>query len=424
MKALSVINARIIDPETGYDELGIITMIDGKIADIGPKARIMEEQIDAQGLMAIPGLIDMRVVTGEPGAEHRETIGTAARAAAAGGVTSMVVMPDTNPVIDDMSLVDFVQRRGDESPVNVYAAGALTKCLDGKTLTEIGLMSQAGAVMFSGGAQPIADSLIMRRLLSYAATFNALIANRAKDPSLSRGACAHESDFSSRLGLAGVPATAETIMVQRDIALAELTGGRLLIDLISSEGAVDIIRTAKSRDLEIASSVSINHLALNEIDIGDYRTFAKLDPPLRTEDDRAALLEGVNDGTIDVIVSAHDPRPAGQKRLPFSEAAFGAVGLEILLAAGLSQVADERLDLMAFLRAVTCNPANLLGLPSGRITIGAPADIVLIDPNHPWICDSERLLSGSKNTPFDGRRLTGRAVTTICNGDVVFEARD
>lgn len=421
MKALSIINARIIDPESGYDEMGTITIIDGKIADIGPKARIMEEQYDAKGLIAAPGLIDMRVMTGEPGAENRETIQSAAYAAAAGGVTSIVVMPETNPVIDDMSLVDFIQRRGEESPVNVYAAGALTKGLDGETLTEIGLMSEAGAVMFSGGASAIKDSLMMRRLLSYAATFNALIANRAKDPSLSEGACAHESDFSSRLGLTGVPSAAEVIMAQRDVALAELTGGRLLIDMISSQGAVSVVRQAKSRDLDIACSVSINHLALNEIDIGDYRTFAKLDPPLRSEADRLALLAGINDGTIDVIVSAHDPRPAGDKRLPFSESSPGAVGLEILLAAGLSQVADERLDLKAFLSAVTCNPANLLGLSSGRIAIGAPADIVILDPNKPWVCDSEALLSKSKNTPFDGRRLTGRAVLTVCGGDIVHE---
>ncbi len=421
MKALSIINARIMDPATGYDEVGIITIIDGKIADIGPKARIMEEQIDADGLIAVPGLIDMRVITGEPGAEHRETIQTAARAAAAGGVTSMVVMPDTNPVIDDMSLVDFVQRRGEQSPINVYAAGALTKGLDGKTLTEIGLMSQAGAVMFSGGREAISDSRTMRRLLSYAATFNALIANRAKDPSLSEGACAHESDFSSRLGLAGVPAAAETIIIERDVALAELTGGRLLIDMISSAEAVEVVRRAKSRDLDIACSVSINHLAMNEIDIGDYRTFAKLDPPLRSENDRLALLGGINDGTIDVIVSNHDPRPAGDKRLPFAEASPGAVGLEILLSAGLSQVADERLGLMAFLAAVTVNPADLLGLPSGRIAVGAPADITLIDPRRPWVCHNENLISGSKNTPFDGRRLTGRAVMTLCGGDVVFE---
>lgn len=421
MKALSIINAHIIDPESGYDEIGIITMIDGHIADIGPKARVMEEQIDAKGLIACPGLIDMRVITGEPGREHSETLASAAQSAAAGGVTSMVVMPDTDPVIDDMSLVNFIGQRGAETSINVYAAGALTKGLDGETLTEIGLMSEAGAVMFSSGNTPISNSLLMRRILSYAATFNALVASRPKDFSLSEGTCAHESDFSSRLGLKGVPSTAERILAERDAALAELTGGRLLIDLISSKDGVEVLRRAKSRDIDIAGSVSINHLALNEIDIGDYRTFAKLDPPLRSEEDRLALIAGVNDGTVDVIVSSHDPQPAGQKRLPFSESAAGAVGLELLLSAGLTQVADGHLDMMAFLKAVTCNPANLLGLESGRIAVGAPADIVLIEPDRPWVCNSELLLSKSKNTPFDGRRLTGRAVTTICAGEVVFE---
>jgi dihydroorotase len=396
-------------------------MIDGHIADIGPKARVMEETIDGSDLIAIPGLIDMRVITGEPGSENRETIESAARAAAAGGVTSFVVMPDTNPVIDDMSLVDFIRRRGRDAPVNVYAAGALTKGLDGKTLTEIGLMQEAGSPMFASGSTPITDSLIMRRLLSYSANFSALIANRPKDLSLTHNACAHESDFTARLGLTGSPAAAERIMIDRDIALAELTGGRLLIDMISAAESVNVIRRAKFGGLDIAASVSINHLALNQVDIGDYRTFAKLDPPLREEADRDALLEGVNDGTIDVIVSAHDPRPAGEKRLPFSEASPGAVGLELLLSAGLSQVADEKLDMLAFLKAVTINPAKLMGLPSGRIAVGAPADIVLIDPNRPWVCESSKLLSKSKNTPFDERRLTGRAVTTICGGEVVYE---
>jgi len=421
MKSLSIINARILDPDTGYDEAGIITIIDGLIADIGPKARIMEEQIDAKGLIAIPGLIDMRVSTGEPGSENRETIQSAAQAAAAGGVTSLVVMPDTNPVIDDISLVDFIQRRGLNTPASIYVAGALTKGLDGKTLTEIGLMREAGAVLFSNGTAPISDSLLMRRILSYATAFDALIANRPNDISLSGHACAHESEFSSRLGLSGSPSTAERIMVERDIALAELTGGRVLIDMVSCAESVEIIRRAKARGANIACSVSINHLALNEIDIGDYRTFAKLDPPLREARDRQALIAGINDGTIDVIVSAHDPRPAGEKRLPFSESSPGAVGLELLLSAGLSLVAQEELEMDAFLKAVTIHPATLLGLESGRIKVGAPGDIVLIDPDRPWLCDNQQLLSKSKNTPFDGRRLTGRATMTIHQGDVVFE---
>lgn len=421
MTTLTIKNARILDPETGRDEVGHILIENGIITAIGDQIEA-GDIIDAAGLIAAPGLIDMRVSTGEPGAEHRESITSAAVAAAAGGVTTVVIMPDTNPVIDDMSLVNFIQGKGVDTDINVYVSGALTKGLDGSTMTEIGLMSEAGAVMYSNGSKPISDSLIMRRLLSYGARFNALISNRPKDVSLADGSCAHESDFSSRLGLAGEPSASERIMIDRDAALAELTGGRLLIDMISSEDGVNAVRRAKQRDIEIACSVSINHLALNEIDIGDYRTFAKLDPPLREESDRLALLDGVNDGTIDVIVSAHNPQPGGQKRLPFNEAAAGAAGLELLLAAGLSQVADDSLDLMKFLAAVTINPANLLDVPVGRICEGAPADIVLIDPNAPWVCDSDNLRSKSNNTPFDGRRMTGRAIKTICAGRVIYDS--
>lgn len=422
MSVLSIINARIIDPASGFDDYGNILIDDGRITAFGAHVTPEGDTIDADGQICAPGLIDMRVSTGEPGRENRETIATAAKAAAAGGITSFVVMPETDPVIDDMSLVDFITRRAETAPVNVYVAGALTKGLDDESLTEIGLMSQAGAVMFSNGKTPIADAQTMRRLLAYSASFNALIANRAIEPSLSKGAVAHESDLSSRLGLTGAPAAAERIMAERDVALAELTGGRLLIDLISSAEALDVVRRAKSRDLEIACSVSLNHLALNEVDIGDYRTFAKLDPPLRDESDRMALLEGLNDGTIDVIVSDHNPRPAGEKRLPYAEASTGAVGLELLLAAGLSQVADGRLDLMAFLAAVTCNPASLLGLESGCIAEGAPADLIIFNPNAPWVCDSDKLLSRSKNTPLDGRRMTGRNLKTIVGGRVVFDS--
>jgi len=420
MSALTIINARIMDPQSGMDQIGAITIDNGLISGIGD-VDVIGETVDAKGLVAAPGLIDMRVSTGEPGTEHRETIVSAAAAAVAGGVTSIVIMPDTNPVIDDMSLVNFIQTQGIETDANIYVAGALTKGLDGKSMTEIGLMSEAGAVMFSNGSETVPDSLTMRRLLSYSARFNALIANRPKEPALSGNAVAHESDFSSRMGLKGEPAISERIMIERDVALAELTGGRLLVDQLSSAEGVDAIRRAKSRDLDVSASVSINHLALNEIDIGDYRTFAKLDPPLREESDRLALLRGVNDGTIDVIVSAHDPRTAGQKRLPFGEAASGAVGLELLLAAGLSQVADDKLDLMKFLTCITLNPANILDLPAGRLTKGAPADIVLFDPDRPWVCDSDLLKSKSNNTPFDERRMTGRAVMTIVDGRVVYQ---
>ena len=422
--AMIITGARVIDPESGHDGIADVRVENGVITDIGHVETDGADVIDASGLILSPGLIDMRVITGEPGAEHKETLASAGAAAAAGGVTSMVVMPQTDPVIDDMSLLAHLQESGMEtSPVNVYCAGALTKGLAGQAMTEIGLMGEAGALFFSNGETPIADSRLMRRLLSYSSAFNALISHRAVDPYLSAGACAHESDFSSRLGLTGAPAASERIMVQRDAALAELTGGRLLVDLLSSEDGVTALRRAKDRDIDIAGSVSINHLALNELDIGEYRTFAKLDPPLREESDRAALIAGINDGAIDVIVSGHDPRGAGEKRLPFDQAAAGAVGLEILLAAGLTLVADEQLDLMAFIRALTINPAALLGLDCGRIAQGAPADLVLINPGKPWVCDADELLSGSKNTPFDGRRLQGKAMVTIVGGKIVFDAR-
>ena len=421
MNTSTIINARIINPEDGYDKLGSILIESGTISDFGPEVKTKGQIIDAQGLVCAPGLIDMRVNTGEPGKENRETINTAAKAAAAGGITSIVLMPDTNPVIDDISLVDFINRKAENAPINIFAAGALTKNLDGSTLTEIGLMSEAGALMFSNGALPITNAQTMRRLLSYSSNFDCLISSRPLESSLSINTVAHESDFSARLGLSSSPAVSELIIVQRDIALAELTDGKLLIDLISSSKSLNAIKRAKLKHPNISCSVSINHLSLNENDIGDYRTFAKLDPPLREESDRLALLKGINQGIIDVIVSSHDPRPAGEKRLPYAQAASGAIGLETLLAAGLSLVADKQLNLMKFLAALTCNPAKLLGLDSGRICKSAPADLIIFDPNTPWVCKGKDFLSKSKNTPFDGRLMTGRNIKTICKGKLVFD---
>ena len=421
MNTSTIINARIINPEDGYDKLGSILIESGTISDFGPEVKTKGQIIDAQGLVCAPGLIDMRVNTGEPGKENRETINTAAKAAAAGGITSIVLMPETNPVIDDVSLVDFINRKAENAPINIFAAGALTKNLDGSTLTEIGLMSEAGALMFSNGALPITNAQTMRRLLSYSSNFDCLISSRPLESSLSINTVAHESDFSARLGLSSSPAVSELIIVQRDIALAELTDGKLLIDLISSSKSLNAIKQAKLKHPNISCSVSINHLSLNENDIGDYRTFAKLDPPLREESDRLALLKGINQGIIDVIVSSHDPRPAGEKRLPYAQAASGAIGLETLLAAGLSLVADKQLNLMKFLAALTCNPAKLLGLDSGRISKSAPADLIIFDPNTPWVCKGKDFLSKSKNTPFDGRLMTGRNIKTICKGKLVFD---
>ena len=422
MSILTLTDIRILDPDSGMDEIGHLRIEDGQIADFGPNCAVEGKVIEGEGLCAAPGLIAMRVTTGEPGRENRETFATAAKAASAGGVTSMVVMPGTNPVLDDMALVDYARRRGEGLTVDILVAGALTKGLDGETMTEIGLMQQAGAVMFASGKRPIRDAQIMRRLLSYSASFNALISNHCMTPDLSNGTVAHESDFSARLGLTAAPAVSERMMAERDVALAELTGGRVLLDLISSEEVLPVIRRAKAKELDVAASVSINHLALNELDIGDYRTFAKLEPPLREERDRQALLAAVNDGTIDVIVSDHDPRPAGEKRLPYAEASPGAVGLELLLAAGLSQIADGGLEMLPFLKALTCNPADLIGIDAGRIQTGAVADLVIFDPEEPWVCDAAKLNSRSKNTPFDGRRLTGRVRHTIKDGAVVYSA--
>lgn len=423
MNTLTITDVRIMDPASGRDEIGHIRIENGLITAIGDIS-VSGDTIDGQGLTCAPGLIDARVKAGEPGQENRETLAGAARAALAGGVTQFLVQPQTEPVIDDLSLVDFLLRKGEALNVDVHVAGALTKGLDGVTMTEIGLMSGAGAKMFASGPRPIENAQIMRRLMAYSATFNALISNSPITPSMSDGTCAHESDVSARLGLASAPAVSERMMAERDMALAELTGGRLLLDMISAAETVESVRRVKSRDVEVYASVSINHLALNELDIGDYRTFAKLDPPLREERDRQALLGAVADGTIDIIVSDHDPQSAGQKRLPYAEASAGAVGLELLLPVGLKLAAEGEVDLMEFLRAVTINPAELLSISGGRLAIGEPADLVIFSETEPWIVDSTALLSRSKNTPFDGRRMTGRVRYTLKNGGVVYAAPD
>ncbi|MGB3455450.1 MAG: dihydroorotase [Litorimonas sp.] len=419
---LTITDIRIMDPASGRDEVGHVVIEDGLIAALGPDAPVRGEVMDGHRLSCAPGLIDARVKAGEPGLENLETLASAARAALAGGVTQIVVQPQTVPIIDDLSLVDFILRKGEALPVDVHVAGALTKGLDGRTMTEIGLMSDAGAVLFASGPDPVEDAQVMRRLMAYAATFNALVSNSPVTPALSAGTCAHESDVSARLGLPAAPAVSERIMAERDMALAELTGGRLLLDLISSADTVDSVRHAKRRDIDVAASVSINHLALNELDIGDYRTFAKLDPPLREERDRQALLRAVEDGTIDIIVSDHDPQSAGRKRLPFAEAATGAVGLELMLPVGLKLAAEEEIDLMAYLRATTIAPAEMLGLRGGRLAVGEAADLVVFSETEPWVLDSEKLLSRSKNTPFDDRRMTGRVRHTFKNGRVVYSA--
>ena len=424
-RPLALINARLVDPASGYDGLGAVRIAGGLIEDVvqgaapeTPSGDI--EVIDCEGAMLAPGLVDIRVKTGEPGAETKETLESAARAAAAGGVTSIVVQPDTDPVVDEASVVDFILRRArDIGLVRVHAAGAATQGLQGQRMAEIGLMREAGAVYVTDVDRPIVDSLVMRRVLTYAGGFDALVAHRPADPYLSAGTAATEGEFAGRMGLRGVTAMAERIMLERDLALAELTGARLLVDQISSAQALDSLARAKARGVKVWASVSINHLSFNEIDIGDYRTFYKLTPPLRGEDDRQAVIEAVATGLIDVVVSAHAPAPAEDKRLPFDEAAPGAIGLETLLPALLSLHHDERASLVDLIAAVTLKPAQLLGLDAGTLTKGAPADLVLCDIEAPIVVDAERLMSRSKNSPFDGRRLQGKVLMTLVGGRVL-----
>lgn len=424
-RPLALINARLVDPASGYDGPGAVRIAGGLIEDViqgaAPEGVSGDSEIiDCRGAMLAPGLVDLRVKTGEPGAETKETLESAARAAAAGGVTSIVVQPDTDPVVDEASVVDFILRRArDIGLVRVHAAGAATQGLQGQRMAEIGLMREAGAVYVTDVDRPIVDSLVMRRVLTYAGGFGALVAHRPADPYLSAGAAATEGEFAGRMGLRGVTAMAERIMLERDLALAELTGARLLVDQISSAQALDSLARAKARGVKVWASVSINHLSFNEIDIGDYRTFYKLTPPLRCEDDRQAVIEALASGLIDVVVSAHAPAPAEDKRLPFDEAAPGAIGLETLLPALLSLYHDQRASLVDLIAAVTVKPAQLLGLNAGRLAKGAAADLVLCDIDAPIVVDANRLMSRSKNSPFDGRSLQGKMLLTLVGGRVV-----
>lgn len=427
-------NVRLIDPETDYDGPGALLVADGCIADwsqgAAPGAPDGAERIDGRGLALAPGLIDMRVFTGEPGAEQKETLGSASEAAAAGGVTTMIVMPRTDPIIDDASLVDFILRRArDTAKVRVHPMAALTQGLKGSQMTEMGLLAEAGAVGFTDAGTSVADALVFRRCLAYAKTFGTLIMHDAVEASLTRGTVMNEGELSTRLGLAGQPDAAETIMVERDIALLELTGaaqkpGGYHLAQVSCPGSLESLARARRRGIALTCGVAAHHLTLNEIDIANYRTFFKVLPPLRGEDHRQALVAAVADGTIDVIVSSHEPQPPEDKRLPFGEAAFGAVGLETLLPAALEIYHNGHMSLPRLLATMTVNPARILGLETGRLAKGAPADLILFDPDAPFVLDAEKLRSRSRNTPFDGRRFQGRVKRTLMAGETVFQAEE
>lgn len=420
-------NARIIDPSRDLDLEGDLLIADGVVREtkrgIGA-AGVPEgtEVVDCRGKVVAPGLIDMRAFVGEPGGEHRETFASASQAAAAGGVTTIVSQPDTSPAIDEPAMVDFVLRRArDTAIVHVHPMAALTKGTKGREMTEIGLLKAAGAVAFTDGAKTVTSAQVMRRALVYARDFDALIVHFTEDPDLVGEGVMNEGEFAARLGLVGVPKAAETVVLERDLRLVALAQGRYHAASITCADSLEVLRRAKDAGLLVTAAASINHLTLNEIDVGSYRTFCKLAPPLRAETDRGALVEAVASGLIDAVMSDHNPQDVETKRLPFAEAAPGAIGIETMLAASLRLVHSGDVALHVLLRAMSTRPAALLGLPGGSLRPGSPADVVVFDPDAPWVLDRAELKSKCKNTPFDEARLQGRVMRTIVGGRTVYE---
>jgi dihydroorotase len=420
-------NARVVDPSRGLDARGAVLVADGRIVAAGPEVMNQGKPegwdvVDCGGATVLPGLVDMRVFVGEPGGEHRETLETASRAAAAGGVTGIVTMPDTNPVIDDPALVDFVFRRArDTAVVRVHPMAAMTRGLEGEELAEFGLLQEAGAVAFTQGRRSLKSAKVMRNALTYARDFDALIVNHLEDTDLAGGGVMNEGETATRLGLPGIPREAETIVLDRDIRIARMTGGRYHAAQISCEQTVSTLRRAKVAGNGITAGAAIAHLALNENDIGAYRTFFKMSPPLRSEDDRQALVEALADGTIDVVCSAHDPQDVEGKRQPFAEAADGAVGLETMLSAGLRLVHSGEVTLSRLIEAMSTAPAKLLGLDAGTLAPGAPADIIVVDLDMPWIVKKDELRSRSRNSAFEDARMTGKVLRTMVGGRTVYD---
>ena len=425
-KRTAYINARLLDPESGLDALGVLLTEGARIADLGPGLfadGVPEgiETVDCGGHCLSPGLVDMHVHLREPGHEHKETIATGSLSALAGGVTSLCCMPNTDPVVDNVGLIEFIHRRAREAKgVKVFPFAAVTKGLEGKQLTEFGMLAEAGAVAFTDDGLPISNSQVMRRALSYAKTFDLLISQHAEDLSLSACGCMAEGEVATRLGLEGIPEISETVMVERDIRLVEHTDGRYHVAHISTADAVDCVRRAKARGLRVTCEAAPHHFSLTDLDVGDYRTFAKMAPPLRSEANRTAIVEGLKDGTIDAIATDHAPHDQESKRLPMAHAANGIVGLETLLPLSLELYHGGHLPLLDLLRRLTLAPAELLKLPVGRLRKGAPADLLLFDLEAPWVVDSTKFRSMSKNTPFDGRPVQGRALRTIVDGRSLF----
>ncbi|WP_170438520.1 dihydroorotase [Ruegeria arenilitoris] len=423
MTNLIFTNARLIDPEAGTDALGWLRVADGRIlaSGDGPAPEADAQVIDCGGQCLAPGIVDIGVKVCEPGERHKESYKSAGLAAAAGGVTTMVTRPDTLPAIDTPETLEFVTRRAQaDTPVNVLTMAALTKGRDGREMTEIGFLMDAGAVAFTDCDHVVTDTKVFSRALTYARACGALVIAHPQDPGLSHGAAATSGKFAALRGLPAVSPMAERMGLDRDIALLEMTGAAYHADQITTARALPALERAKRNGLDITAGTSIHHLTLNELDVADYLTFFKVKPPLRSEDDRKAVIEAVRSGLIDTISSMHTPQDEESKRLPFEEAASGAVALETLLPAALRLYHADQLDLPTLFRAMTLNPAKRLGLDCGRLSAGAPADLVLFDPDVPFVLDRFTLKSKSQNTPFDGQRMQGKVTATYVAGKEIF----
>jgi len=422
MSFLHFVNVRLIDPEAGTDRPGALVVGNGRILAHDEPAPAGAQVIDGQGKCLAPGIVDWGVQVGEPGARHKESYRSAGRAAAAGGVTTLIARPDTDPAIDTPEVLEFVRRRAEaEAGIHIRHMAALTKGRAGREMVEIGFLTDAGAVAFTDGDRVTRDTRVLSRCLTYARSLGALVVGHPQDPDLSAGACATSGKFASLKGLPAVSPLAERMGLDRDLALVELTRARYHADQITCARSLPALMRARDNGLDVTAGVSIHHLTLNEFDLGDYRTFFKFTPPLRAEEDRVAVLQALADGVIDVIASFHTPQDEESKRLPFEQAAPGAVGLQTLLPAAMRLYHAGALTLPQLWRAMALNPARRLGLDAGRLSVGAPADLVLFDPDAPFVLDRFTLASKSRNTPFDGARMQGRVLGTWVAGKPVWE---
>jgi len=427
MKKQYFINANIVDPHSSLNEFGgLIIGEDGKVEAIGKKVNTnnlpsREKPIDLKGKYIFPGLVDMRVFVGEPGYEYKENFRTLSNAALSGGVTSAVTMPNTDPVIDNVSIVDFLKRRGrDKSKINIFPCASLTKNIEGTNMTEFGLLQNKGIVAFTDGVKTIQSPRLMSRIMNSAKDLGCLIMQHAEDYELAKNGMINSGIIATKLGLPGIPEIAERILIERDLTLLEKVKCRYHISQLSSKKSLETIKRRKEV-VKFTSGVSINNLSLNENDIGDFRTFLKLSPPLRREDDRLALVQGLKEGLIDVIVSDHKPEDEESKRLTFSQAATGASGIETLLSLSLELYHNGSLKLDTIIKALTSNPSKILKIDKGNLSVGSDADLCIVDINKPWIVKKEKLVSKSKNTSIDDKKLQGKVINTFVKGKELFK---